>query len=67
LAVVLLMKSVKGTVASAVPLYIIVADGHVLFAVIGPPYLGKQYCSIVETAYDVIEELFIKALLPLKR
>jgi hypothetical protein len=67
LAVVLLMTSVNGTVASVVPLYIIVTDGHMLSAGIGPPYLGKQYCSNVDAADAVVKELFVIALLPLKR
>lgn len=37
-----LMVNVIGVVVSVMPLYIIVTDGHMLSAEIGPPYLGKQ-------------------------
>ena len=42
----------KGVVVSVMPLYIIVTDGHML-AENGPPDLGKQYCSTMDTADTV--------------
>jgi Flp pilus assembly protein protease CpaA len=64
LDVVLLVTSVIGAVVIVVPLYIIVTDGHMLSALIGPPYLEKQYWSSTGTA---IAEAFINALLLLNR
>jgi hypothetical protein len=62
-----LMVNVIGVVVSVMPLYIIVTDGHLLSAENGPPYLGKQYCSQVESADAAMELLSDKALLPPSR
>jgi Flp pilus assembly protein protease CpaA len=67
LDVVLLVTSVIGAVVIVVPLYIIVTDGHMLSALIGPPYLEKQYWSSTGTADTAIAEAFINALLLLNR
>lgn len=58
-----LKVTVTGVVVRVSPLYIIVIDGHMVPLEKGPPDLGKQYCSKVESADAVVEAPSLEALL----